>query len=298
MKKQFLALFLFPFALQAGLGLTLDAGVGIRRGDFNWSIGELDKSVDVVSELRWNDIKAVDLCVEGRLPYAGGKSVGFELHYAPIFEGMVTDSDFLLSGKRAEFSHTESDADKGYLLDLTLKSDNYFPLLGNSLIANFTGGYCYHRQHLSSIEGIQLVDGQESDLKGNNSRYTTLWSGAFLGADAITAMTYPLTASVGYRFQYMSYHATGHWNLRDDIVEPFSHKASQAYANIIIARASYYILPMITLGFEAQWQYFFAKDGTDETSVRTKDGVIIAKGRLNHVGWNNRIYLIHLALSF
>lgn len=301
MKKLAFLLFLFPFCPCLALGLYFDGGVGYRTGDFNWNIGSLDKDPDIVSELRWQDLKAIDYYAEGRIPYLSGRSLGFEVHYAPIFDGTSSDSDFLFSGKKGEYSHTVSSADKGYLLDLTLKSENSFSIFGSLLMANLTGGYCYHRQHLSVINGEQIISlnpKQKGPIIGLNSRYTTLWSGAFLGADLITAMTYPMILTAGYRYEYMAYHAKGRWNLREDIVGPFSHHSNQAWANLMYAKATYYFLPCMCIILHAEWQYFVADKGTDETSIREGNKVVVHKGRLNHVGWNTRIYLVHLALDF
>jgi hypothetical protein len=283
------------------IGLYLDGGIGYRTGEFNWNIGSTDEEIDVVSELRWKGLKAIDYYAEGRIAYFTGKSLGFELHYSPIFSGSVTDSDFFLSGKRGEYSHTVSSANKGYLIDLTLKSDNTFPILGNFLMVNLTGGYCYHRQHLSIIDGKQTISlnpSQIGPIKGLNNRYTTLWSGAYIGGDLICGMAYPIVATAGYRYEYMSYHAKGRWNSRDDFIGPFSHHSNQAWANLYYAKLAYYFLPCVCLIAHAEWQFFVANNGTDETTVQEAKGPVLYKSRLNHVGWNSQLYLLHLAIDF
>lgn len=290
---------LIPLGQCAALGLYLDGGIGYRTGDFNWSIGALEGEPNIASELRWEGLKAIDYYAEGRVPYLSGQSVGFELHYAPIYSGQVTDADYALDDRKGEYSRSVSSANKGYLVDLTFKSDNLFPILGNLLMANVTGGYCYHRQHLSIIGGRMVVSKDPlATMKGVNNRYTTLWSGAFLGVDLISAMTYPLLATAGYRYEYMAYHAKGRWNSREDFIGPFSHHSNGAYANLFYAKATYYVLPCICLILHAEWQYFWAKKGTDETTVREQNGAVLYKSRLNSVGWNSRLYLVHLAFNF
>jgi outer membrane protease len=295
----------------AGSGASWDGGyqpqftlsAGYRNDSLNWSIADTDNSPNILSELTFDDIDAVELAGafrwshSSRLYLRGGVNLGL------IVDGKARDSDYLGDDRTLEFSRSYADIDDGTLFDATVGVGYRFEMplssTGSRLHLIPLAGYSYHLQEVEMTHGRQVVAdyGFEMDLgpfDGLESTYETEWLGPWLGLDLELELNRRHTLRASFEYHWADYEADGNWNLREDFQHPvsFSHDAD---GDGIVASIDYLyrISPewSWTMGFD--YRRLTTDSGEDETYFY--DG---SEGstRLNEAEWES--YSIDVGLSY
>jgi len=217
-------------------------GVGYRVDSLKWS--EAGGSVNIRSELKWENLKIAQLSAAARLNFSSGWNLRGMLDYGSIKSGINQDSDYNGNDRTLEFSRSNNQGggrvgDGSISLGRTLRlltgveeiSFAITPLVGLSL----------HHQYLTMTDGFQTIPATGSYV-GLDSSYDAQWQGPWVGVEAQleSGGEWSLTAIGEYHKADYSAHAN--WNLRPEFSHPvsFAHSAKgQGY--LLALRAAYVV---------------------------------------------------------
>jgi hypothetical protein len=238
--------------LAASLALTLQPYLGISSSDLGWNIAASTTSPNILSELRFEDVRAYQAGLAGNLRkqvmhprlhlfIEGEGSIG------RIQRGVTTDLDFLQgqgenSGQIASLSESRigGDDDKAYSAGVGFS----YALLPQQLVSVSAGGYL-QESDINFREGRQLIadpaffqgtsiDALTRNLQERlNSNYLAEWSGYWL-AGQWGLQRKPWSLHLRYQYHRGDYYGEGRWNLRAEgrfpLQQPrsFSHHADSS----------------------------------------------------------------------
>lgn len=237
--------------LAASLALTLQPYLGINNSDSGWDITAGTASPDILSELRFENVRAYEAGLAGSLRkqvlhpklhlFAEGEGT-----VGRIQRGTTTDVDFLqarnesgLIGSLSE-SKIRGDEEKAYSAGLGI-SYAFSPRQSLGL----SGGGYLQESDINFREGRQLIadptffqhtsiDTLTRNLQERlNSNYLAEWSGYWFGGRYRFEQE-PWTFHLHYRYHRGEYFGEGRWNLRAEgrfpLQQPrsFSHRADSS----------------------------------------------------------------------
>ena len=298
---------LYHFSANAETAFAL--GTGYRQDSLNWSIEGPDGFPNILSELKWKDIKLWQVSARAKQTLLG-LCLNAEADYAFAFEGKNRDSDYLGDNRTLEFSRSYSDASNGHAFDLSASlgwNINFFisPL---SICPQI--GFSYHEQHFTMRDGVYEIDlfnGNNGPFDGLDSSYTARWQGPWIGVESCFCLYCPLSIYGGVRASALRYNARGHWNLRTDFADDFRH---EGYGYGLFGRlgVQYEFAPCIAIGILGSYQEFrvchghdrmyFNVDFVDGNGNSIVSGVESSSTRLHQVEWRSFRIQIYLALNF
>lgn len=267
--------------------INLDICTGFREDRFEWSIAGIDDFPNVLSELKWKELRMVE--VSGYASYVSpcNYAIRFSGDYGFIYHGKNIDSDYLQDDEHGLFSRSINNAGKGFVFDVEGAVGYRVISTCSRFVAILLGGYGYHDQHLHIYDGRQVFSPFLSELgpiSGLNSRYRTRWYGPWIGLDFNTHVECCAYLFGSMEWHFLNYRGEGHWNLREDI-GPFFHRAwGQGYVGVL--GANWEIWGNWSIGVVGTYRHFWTHHGREKLIVNDPIfGEIEVHTRFNHASW-------------
>lgn len=273
----------------AETGVSIDTA--IREDRLQWNIaGNINgQNPNILSELTWENIKALTVGPAIRGVNPGNLYYDAYLHYGLIFAGDNQDSDYDSDNRQDEFSRSNNNSDSGSTLDISYAVGYQFGAAGDQPGFSVTPiiGFSLHQQNLEMTDGNQTVNTRSSFLgafAGLDSSYDAEWKGPWLGLNLKQNFD-KAQFLLSYEYHIVDYYAEANWNLRTDFQHPvsFTHSADGVGH---VFKFSFHYQPWRRFGFgfelkRSQWEtdagidYTFFSNGT------------VSSTRLNVVEWES-----------
>lgn len=296
-KSTALAVILYPLLTTHGhaefFGDGTDFAINVKNGyrvdNLVWSIQGMDGVPNILSELSYKDIKSYLLGLDARVVLCNNVYFRADFDYGWILSGLDQDSDYRGNNRTLEFIRSTAQVNDDYVYDLTLGVGYLFDICDTGLSIAPMVGYTHNEQHFRSTHGFTHLNVDFPDsvgpIFGLNSTYFTEWDSGWIGFDA----GYQLCDFFlwgNYEFHWATYHASAHWNLREEFIGNFHHHANCGNGNVGRLGASYALCDGWTIGLEGLYQRWCTSHGIDRTNVQVSGDVVIpARTRLNPVHW-------------
>jgi outer membrane protein Pom len=275
--------------------------IGHRTDNLRWDIAGISpitsNPVNVLSELKWQDLQIIQARVKAKGYVARPVYLKGSLGYGAIYSGSNQDSDFNGNDRTLEFSRSNNNAGSGSVLDLSAaagyRNDYLVTSSGSGIMPVI--GYSYHRQNLRLTDGVQTIPAT-GPFPGLESTYEAVWHGPWVGADlAYKRASLALLGSLEYHF-LNAYNADANWNLRTDLAHPvsFRHEAT-GYGIVASAGLNYSINERLSVIGTFDIQRWTTDPGTDTTFF--PDGTS-SPTRLNEVVWNSYDLMLGIKYVF
>ncbi|WP_257667739.1 hypothetical protein [Parapedobacter tibetensis] len=279
--------------------LTVSPFVGYGISDTRYSIAgnEQGEHPNVLSELIWSDLKAIQYGVEMRGSVI--RKIPFKIRYtrSDVFKGEVSDIDYAEDNRQAIFSEQYLSSHDGVgthvnaLLGYTVLDRPPFSI---SCLVGFD--YLHQRAYLLNPRGTNSESDPFDYVEGLNSYYNTKWAsfGASLWVDYTVFQPLSIHMDLGgYR---SSYTAFGNWNLIKDFVHPksYTHKGSGFRIDCEF-KLSYQLNQTFCFKLGYNYQGALLRDGKDQLYL--KSGAI-QHTRLNEVKYRANSASLGIAYHF
>lgn len=277
--------------------LIFELAAGYRNDHLRWSISGEDKQPDVLSELKWKNLKIAQVTATAKMVNCYHIYFRAFANYGKIFHGRNSDQDFLLNHKEGIFSDTHSKADKGEVLDFSGGIGYHFTFLCNRATISPLGGYAYSEQHLRQYDlfvDFDAISGFHGPVPGLHSNYRTHWAGPWLGADFTLKMTRELSLFGTAEYHWIKYWGHGHWNLRPDFIKDFKHRA-KGWGQVYKLGINYdFPCTNWSLGLVGQYQIWLTHSGRNRQFF--EEGNVTT--RLNPVHWHTYSVMAQVQYRF
>jgi Protochlamydia outer membrane protein len=224
---------LFSSSLHAK-NCKLDGGAGYRQDKFQWELAGPDNVPKVMSRLTWEDLRIFELQADFKKITCQNLYFRASGDYGWIFDGKNKDADFAYDSathRTIEYSRSDNKANCGQVYDASAGLGYFYRWCFGVSQMRFApvGGYAYHAQNLHMYDGYQSIDLDNPNFEGHhfhdlNSTYRARWYGPWVGVDLYYHINDCLTITGSFEYQWLQYHARGHWNLRQDILGDFHHR--------------------------------------------------------------------------
>ena len=299
-------------ALQAKANeISIAPVFSVTHEDFSWNIASSQNGVDepnILSELTWYGLVAHTYGAE--LTIQRDTCVGFALagEYGDIKSGKVQDSDYNGNNRTQEFSRSISDtAGDRVELSITSYCKKNASILNNAMTLSIQPGFgfIYSAQRRELFNGLQIIDitalpGDDPNIIGLDSHYTSAWTGPFLNFDIIIKPRRFISLAGNIRAYLTDYFAQANWNLRDEFAHPVSFEHS---SNGLGYDASIYLniypTSQLAIGASYRHRYWRTTSGIDKTYVVDTDGnVSTGVTRLNGAFWLAKNISTYIKLTF
>ncbi|MDO8262931.1 MAG: hypothetical protein Q7T21_06875 [Gallionella sp.] len=260
-------------------------GTGNRKDNLNWNIA--GGSVNILSELKWENLKIAQMSAAARLNIDADWSLRGKLAYGRINSGSNQDSDYDGNNRTLEFSRSNNRGG-GEVRDGSIGLGRTLRLLndadGNFLSVTPLVGLSIHQQNLTMTEGFQTLPATGS-FPGLDSSYDAQWQGPWVGMEALleSGSDWSLTATGEYH--WVDYSALANWNLRPEFSHPVSFVHTAKGQGILLAAgATYLVSKDWRVGFSVEAQQWNTGAGIDKTFF--SDGSV-GYSLLNGVNWES-----------
>lgn len=269
---------------------------GYRKDNLNWN--EAGGSVNILSEVKWENLKIAQICAAARLHFHSDWSLRGTFAYGSIQSGSNQDSDYNGNNSTLEFSRSNNKGggkvrDSSIGLGRTLTLLNYIG--ENSLSVTPLVGLSIHQQNLKMTDGFQTIPATGS-YSGLNSSYDAQWQGLWAGVDTLMEWegNWSLTATAQYH--WTRYSAEANWNLRSAFSHPVSFVHTANGQGVSIAAGSTYLVNKDwRVGFSVEAQQMSTEAGIDQTFF--SDGTV-GYYPLNGVNWESTSYNFGMVYQF
>lgn len=267
--------------------INIEIGAGFRREKLEWSISGPDNTPNVLSELEWRDLRSAQ--IEGRASYVSCRNYAVEIaaDYGHIYHGDNIDSDYLFDDEEGLFSLSKNKAGKGHVYDLSGGVGYRVTSTCARFIATPLIGYSNHAQYLHIYDGHQkfnLFSDEIGSFPGLKSTYHAHWYGPWLGLNFSARVESCAYVFGSFDWHWLSYHATGDWNLRDDIGR-FHHQASGHGYGATLG-GNWEIWDNWSIGIVATYRHYKTHHGREKLKVfDTIEGPIFVRTRFNTAKW-------------
>ncbi|MDB6081439.1 MAG: hypothetical protein JWO53_711 [Chlamydiia bacterium] len=249
----------------APLKMELEATQGYRVDKIVWSISGAHKHPNVLSELTYKNIKIYQSRLITKLTL-DEYFAKMDLGYGVVCNGRAQDSDYLLDGRKAEWSRSHSQIRRGYTVDAVLKIGKNFKV--DEWTLSPLVGYSFNMQNLHSTKGIQKIDiSKNGHIRKSNSRIRNLhstdrmsWNAPLVGLHAERAFD-KVKIAAEYDFLFgVKYNEHAKWNLRNQHFKQRSNRC-KGFGHVATIGAGYEIAKNVELSAEYQLSYLQAKGG-------------------------------------
>lgn len=260
-------------------------GAGYRKDHLDWSIA--GGSVNILSELKWENLKIAQLSAAARLNIDAGWNLRGMLAYGRINSGSNQDSDYNGNNRTLEFSRSNNKGG-GEVRDGSIGLGRTLRLLnnadGNSFSVTPLVGLSIHQQNLTMTEGVQTLPATGS-FPGLDSSYDAKWQGPWVGMEALLESGGDWSLTAAGEYHWADYSAQANWNLRPEFSHPVSFVHTAIGQGIILAAgATYLVSKDWRVGFSVQAQQWSTGRGIDRTNF--SDGTV-GYTLLNEVNWQS-----------
>lgn len=297
-------------------------GAGYRQDNLNWSVGgdDDDQFPLFLSKLDWKRLNIWTMNTELDILFCNHIVLSAEGSWGRIYHGRVRDSDYVpfFDGSSSfddalEFSRSVAHV-KGCVYDVSASIGYQYMWLEGDFVTTPLAGYSYHAQRLHMYDGTQLINfdpftgeqfflGHIPDL---NSSYKTRWRSPWIGMNLQWNMDPCFSIYGEYQYHWATYRAGGHWNLRDDLPDGFSHHA-RGKGQLLKAGGEWGFCSGWTLGLQAKYQIWNTYKGTEKTKIlqpiidafgNETDLIIPVSTRLNRVNWRSLAFVGYLGFDW
>lgn len=297
MTNVFRILFLIYLAIIStlwGSDVSLDLGTGYRQDVFNWNISGGENGPNVLSELKWKDLRSLNVYAELKIYLPYQFYFRFNGDYGRICQGNNSDTDYLGDDRTQIFSLSHSKANRGELFDFSFGIAWQCAFFQERLKIAPAFGFSNHEQHLRMIHGKLILDvfdpSQEGSMRDVHNNYRAQWYGPWVGADIKFDVCKNLELFGTYEYHWASYEGTGHWNLRTDFIGDFEHTGC-GNGSLAYLGGKYKISSGWDVGLLFKYQIMQLRNGTDTVFFFDFLGhEACGQTRLNQVNW--RAYAI------
>ena len=278
---------------------SFSVSIGQRTDNLNWNIA--GSTVNILSELKYQNIAITQLQTEGEFNFEDGQHLRINLDYGVIDSGISQDSDYNGNNRTQEYSRSINqtggnvfDASLGFgeklrLLDMENGALYVTPLVGLSL----------HQQNLTMTNGVQTIAQPPRALgpiPGMFSSYDAQWAGPWLGTEARLETVTGWTMMADAEYHWVAYTAEANWNLRSDLAHPLSFRQTSTGAGIVMSvGASYPFAQNWKMNVTLERQQWTTHTGSD--LIYFADGTV-GSARLNAVNWDSTSYNLGIVHYF
>ena len=269
--------------------LSLDVGAGYRHDSFNWNISGGKDGPNILSDLKWKDIRSCDIFTELKIHLPYQFYFRFNGDYGKIFDGKCIDKDYLGHNRTQIFAHSRSQANKGELFDFSFGTAYECCFFQERLKIGPVFGFSHQEQHLRMIHGKLILDALDHFLEGSlkdlHSNYRAQWYGPWLGLDYRLCISQNVELFGSYEYHWSFYRATGHWNLRSDFLDDFEHCGCGS-GSLIIFGGHYTLCKGWKMGAFFKCQSMHLRRGIDRIFYLNENTPTMAATCLNAVNWH------------
>jgi hypothetical protein len=281
----------------------LSVSISQRNDNLNWNIA--GSTVNVLSELKWENMSITQFQVAGEIHLNNDRSVRARVGYGAVNSGTNQDSDYNGNNRTQEFSRSISNAG-GDVLDASIGLGNKLYLRelgkGQSLYVTPLVGLSIHQQNLTMTDGVQVISAAPSStvplgpFPGLNSSYDARWIGPWFGAEALIETERGWSIMANLEYHLVDFSASANWNLRADMAHPVSFKHSATGSGFIMSLgASYPVKSKWKLDLILERQSWSTQAGSDQ--IFMADGTV-GYTRLNEVNWDSTAYYFGVGREF
>jgi len=274
----------------------LSLGISQREDNLNWNIA--GSTVDVLSELKWENVSITQFRAAGKIHLDNELKVLAKFGYGVVYAGTNQDSDYNGINRTQEFSRSYSKAG-GDVLDASMAFGKTLRLRdldkGNFFYVTPYVGLSIHQQNLTMTDGVQVIPAL-GPFSGLDSRYDAQWVGPWWGAETLieTERGWLIKASVEYHL--IDFSASANWNLRTDLAHPVSFVQNAKGDGISLSLgASYPVRKNWGMEFSLDYCSWSTSVGSDR--VFLSDGTV-GNTRLNTVNWDSTTLLFGVVRKF
>ena len=268
-----------------------------RQGDFVWNKAGLDNFPNIVSELKWENLRIRG--IKGILRHDMDRRSYLEAsgEYGWIYAGTNQDSDYDGNNRTEEFSRSNNSGNGGHVFDASLA-------LGwkmrdtKSQRTSLLAGYGYSRQLLRMTDGFQTIPAT-GHFAGLNSSYRTVWQGPWLGLQHEERLNRRLNLMARLEYHWLSYEAEARWNLRngpDDLEQPVTNNHWAGGSGTVASLGLDYAAgSRWRLGAYIDYTHYSTGYGTDQVNRANGEKIRI---RLNEARWDSWAYRLKATYLF
>lgn len=279
-----------------------DAGIGYRHDNLHWSLNGGAQGPNVLSEMKWKDLRMINYFGQLRLYAPFISYVRLTGNYGTIFNGACTDIDYRGDNRSNPFSYALCDASKGEAFELSAAIGQVFDWIPYLTIIPLVG-YSVQEQHLRFYNGA-LNNIPMPELASN---YRAKWYTPYLGADFVFKPTGRLKIIGTGEWHWGWYRGTGYWNLRTDFLSEIRHKATGSGV-LFRLQGIYSIWSSLTCGITGEYTAMETRPGVHQVDVNepllnsigefVQDQAVVSSGVLNEVDWYSWRIMITSGFDF
>lgn len=269
---------------------------GYRKDNLNWN--EAGGSVNILSELKWENLKIAQISAAARLNFHTSWSLRGMIASGSVMSGSNQDSDYNGNNRTLEFSRSNNKGggkvrDGSIGLGRTLRLSNRVGEYDLSIFPQV--GLSIHQQNLTMTNGFQTLPATGS-YPGLNSSYQALWQGPWVGIDVQLKNYRNWSLAAAAEYHWADYSANADWNLRPEFSHPVSFVHTARGRGITLSAEATYLVSNYWRGFfslaSQQWK---TGAGIDKTFF--SDGSV-GYNPLNGVNWGSTAINLGLARIF
>ena len=278
------------------LPMAFSVGTGQRKDNLSWSIAS--NTVNVISELKWENLSISQLQSTGEFNLKNDRWLRVKLGYGVINSGTNQDSDYSGNNRTQEFSRSNSKAG-GDVLEASIGIGKKLRLrelsAGKTIYVMPSVGLSIHQQNLIITDGTQAIP-PLGPFPGLASSYDSQWVGPWLGAEVLLETERGWVMMANAEYHLVGYTAKANWNLRTELAHPVSMRHTAAGEGIVLSLgASYLVGKNWKINFTLEQHQWTTRAG--RAQVYFADGTV-SYGRLNAVNWDSTSYNFGIVRHF
>jgi len=248
--------------------------VGITKTLFDWNIAgnSLGQNPNILSELKWEDLKSLNQSFALYVPY---KNLELAIHFSrsKIYSGQVSDADFAADDRQQVTAFYIYQAGNG-LQQMLSPSLSYCLILDDESKNILYIGFLY-KHYKDNYEMLNLDKTLSDDrFKDIKNKYRAVWKGGgfYVAYEYNFIKKLTLTGKAG--LEKLRYIATADWNSREDFISQnsFSHSSKRGLGLWTEGLIEYAVTKKIRVNMAVNFRHRSIGKGTD--ILYKKDGTI------------------------
>lgn len=285
-------------------------GAGLRQDHLDWNIAAPGHHPDVLSELKWKEIKIWQVNAEGCWNVCDENVLLVRGDYGKVFDGKNCDSDYAKDHRRGLFLKSKNAADKGEVFDVAAAIGRSWTYCEERLILTPFLGCEVNSQKFTMSKGYQtvnVINGYVGPFHGLNSSYLTHWATLWAGLRFKYEYNEDMGVYGDVEYHQGFYHAKGKWNLRADLPDGFTHKG-HALGYQASLGLFYRLFQQVFVEINAKFSQMYVNNGVDHTKVIVPiysdsleflgEQKFNVKTRLNDVNWTSLALTLFVSYDF
>lgn len=280
---------------------TYDLSAGDRKDEVNWNYANDTNTPNVLSELKWTDLKIYEVRLNGKSDINDKSFIEGSVGYGWIHSGHNQDSDYAGDNRTEMFSRSENNAGNGHVVDGSIAYGYYINKQKKSKTA-FVAGYSVNKQSLTLTDGNQTFSDPTyqsqpvGPFSGLNSTFDTRWEGPYLGLSFEKQSSRKLKLFSRFEYHFTKYYAEGNWNLSSAYAHPKSYEQSASgYGTVFSVGSEYQMNKEWALKTKLNFSHFKSKDGVHRAFAANGT---TGETRLNEANWDSQAINLSVTKNF